>query len=161
MAAVVAEFELAAAAEPYRTDIALPPTRFVSNGDIPADSELLAVALNRMWGVSLTGGMPNEEVAALQCVNWRAASYEIVLMRCAPTPDEHPYEGQPTVNYSLVEESARQVMRDGQIMTRGIVRAYRADAFGVGPNLALEDWASVVSEGGLVGGRLLVRIGLL
>ena len=156
MAAVVAEFALAAAADPSCTTIALPELQYISNGDVPGDCELLAVALNRVYGVSMAQGMPTEEVAAQMCTHWRAAVFEIVLMRCAPIMDE-----SATVDFALVQESGEQVMRDGQIITRGILRAYRADAFGIGPTLAFEDWASIVAEGGLVGGRLNVRIGLL
>lgn len=156
LGAVVDEFSLAAAAEPANRDIPLPGLRYISNGDIPADCELLAVALNRMHGVSMTQGFPTEEIAAQRCVVWRAVAFEIVLMRCGPTMDD-----QGIVDYNLVAQSGHQVMRDGMIITRGILRAHRADAFGVGPVLAFEDWASIVSEGGLVGGRLLVRVGLV
>lgn len=156
MTAVVDEYTLAAAAEPSCDTIGLPELQYISNGDVPGDCELLAVALNRVYGVSLTQGHPNEEVAAQMCTHWRAAAYEIVLLRCGPIMDD-----SANVDFALVQESGRQVMRDSQIITRGVLRAYRADAFGVGPTLAFEDWASIVSEGGLVGGRLVVRIGLV
>lgn len=153
LAAIVAEFALA--------DVELPGVQFVSNGDVPQDDELLAVALNRMYGVSMSAGVPAEEVAAQRCTMWRAAQYEIVLVRCAPVIEDHPIAGNPRARYNLVEESARQVMYDGMIVTRGILRAYRAETFGLGPNLAFEDWAALEPTGGIVGGRLLVRIGLV
>lgn len=144
-----------------KVDVGLPALRFVSNGSIPFDTELLAVALNRIYGTSASGPPDEASLGERPHTHWRSAQFEVVLMRCAPVFDDNPLDAQPAINMRQLAASALRTMTDPLIMTQGILNAYQGGLFGAGVNLAFEDWAALGPEGALVGGRMMVRIGLL
>lgn len=138
--------------------ISLPARRYVSNAAAATeDCELLAVSLLRVYGVPELGSPAAEAIVVQRCLSWRAAQFEVKLLRPAPVMSETGVV--PSVDE--IEASSAVVMRDERLLTAAILRGYSAEAFGVGPNLALEDWAWMGPQGALVGGRLRLRIGMI
>lgn len=153
---------LAAVVAQYTTDGLTPPeTQFVADGLIVFDCELLAVGINRMYGVSgQPGGPAAEGVTMEQRNSWRAAQFEIICLRCSPQINDSIYEPSWAPKPSAVTASAKIVHRDAEIMTKAVIAGARSGTFGDGPQVALEGWSAIGEESGLVGGRLTVRIGL-
>lgn len=139
----------------------LPPRRFVSNGETAHDMEQLTVSFLRSYGVPPLGTPASESIEITQCLMWRAAQFEVRLLRCAPVGVARADGTFNPPSVASMEANAEEVMADERLITSCVLDAYRADAFGIGPNLALEDWAWLGPEGGLVGGRLRLRIGLI
>lgn len=157
----IADQLLAAIVDHYEAEnVELPELRFVSNGTIPYDGELLSVGAARLFGLSAGGdGVAGEGIAPLRCYRWSAVQFEVVLLRCSPTPPDNPYDDQPQVNPDDVEANASDVYRDAEMVTHALVLAAKNGDLGEGANLALEDW-NIVGEGGLSGGVMRVRVGM-
>ena len=154
LAAVIAEFELA--------EVELPARRFVTTGTVFYDTEQLSVTLARMHGVDTEGGgaPAGQSSDALRCLVWTAAEFEVMLLRCAPTFETFVTGTIAVPSVDVVRDHGRRIARDAAIMQRGIVRAYRADAFGMGPTAALTGWEAV-GEADFAGGALRVTLGLV
>lgn len=141
-------------------NVELPARRFVSNGLVALDDELLAVSVLGLYGIPNEGPMSAEAVRPINCLSWRGGQFEIALLRCAPGGAQDAVGYMPPTPIQL-EASARDVLRDASLITQSVLDAYQSDAFGMGANLALERWTSLGPDGSLVGGRLLLRIGLV
>lgn len=152
LAAVVDEFDLA--------EVVLPERRFTTAGVVYYDAEQLSVSLIRMIGVDPDGGLASETGEPLRCLNWLAAQFEVMLLRCAPGIITLPNGTVRAPSSADMQSHGNQLGQDMMIATRGIVRAYRADAFGAGPTMVFNGW-DPVGEADLTGGALRVTIGLV
>lgn len=141
--------------------VELPARRFVSDRRPAFVDELVSVHLVRMYGVAAASGPALEQLDTLRCTNWRAAQFEVCLIRCAPSSEPLRDGSLRPPKVDALEASARAVMLDAMLVTDSIVAAYRRDEFGIGPNLALDSWVNLDADGLFVGGRLNVRIGLV
>lgn len=157
----LAEAVLAAVVDEFATaEIDLPARRFTTAGVVYYDAEQLSVSLIRMLGVDPEGGLAAESSEPLRCLNWLAAQFEVMLLRCAPSIVTLPNGTVRAPTAEAMQQHGGQLGRDMMITTRGIVNAYRADAFGAGPTLVFNGW-DPVGEADLTGGALRVTIGLV
>ena len=152
LAAVVAEFDLA--------EVDLPARRFTTAGLVYYDAEQLSVSLIRMIGVDPDGGLGTESGEPLRCLHWPAAQFEVMLLRCAPGIVTLPNGSVRAPDPAAMQAHGARLGEDLMIATRGIVRGYRADAFGAGPTLVFNGW-DPVGEADLTGGALRVTVGLV
>lgn len=152
LAAVQAEFALAVVDTP---DVALPARQFCTTGVVVYDAEQLSVTLIRMYGQSGDDGAETDEPT--RCLAWRGAEFEILLLRCAPQIDVLISGEVRAPSAEAYSSFGELVAGDAMRVTRGLLRAYRAETFGVGPVMSLGKWESV-GEGDLGGGALRVRI---
>ncbi len=154
LAAVQAEFTLAA--------VALPDRQFATSGMVIYDAEQLSVSLVRMSGAELHGEMGPAGTSQYPqyATSWRAADFEVMLLRCAPLIDVL-VSGELRAP-SIADQAAhgQAVAQDAQVITQGLLRAWGTDNFGPGPNIALGAWQAV-GESDLTGGMMTVRIGLV
>lgn len=159
-AADIAESALAAVVAEFTTrGVAVPALQYVTVGELVPDGELLVVSVQRMHGVQATGGFPSEAVEPLRCLQWRAVQLSVAIQRCAPEPKVVRGQVEAPSNTDQTT-AARRALDDAEIIRLGLVRAYRAGDFGEGDVFAFEDWLPYPVAGGLIGGRLNVRIGL-
>jgi hypothetical protein len=93
---------------------------------------------------------------------WRQARFAIEIVRCAPVGRAKAGGGYLPPSKDQIEATARMVMADAVLITDAIVAAaYAGDLIDEDVNLALENWASIPEQGGMVGGRMNLRIALV
>lgn len=146
----------------YRAcEIKPPDVRFIADGLIVYDCELLAVGINRVYPIAgESSGPAGEGVRPDQGWAWRGGQFEVVTLRRSPQVPEHEYDTVTGPPPSQVTDSAKAVHRDRAIAMYALQRAAIDETLGVGANVAIEGWSAVGEEGGLVGGRFTFRIGL-
>lgn len=136
----------------------LPERQFVSPG-LPAwDCEILAVQLERTFGIA--GNLATELIEPqLPAVGhaMRGATFAIWLIRCVPTIHD---DGTNVQIPSVTEEeaAAKIIYSDVQLLLNVIVAAQRAGELPGCSGLAFEVWQTVGPQGGLSGGYLRLRL---
>lgn len=130
--------------------IELPARQYVANGEVAHDCDQLTVA-----PVSGFIGNPEEEdPQVVRCASTLSFDLEVRLLRCVPVPDN---AGNPP-NADAIQASAQEILTDAYVMSRGLIRAVNADAFGeschsvrigllepVGPDGGFGGWRAVVT----------------
>lgn len=136
----------------------LPERQFVSPG-LPAwDCEILAVQLERTFGIA--GNLATEiiEPQLPQAAHaMRGATFAVHLIRCVPTLHD---DGTNVQVPSVTEEeaAAKVIYTDVQMLLNVIVAGQRAGDLPGCSGVAFEAWQTVGPQGGLSGGYLRLRL---
>jgi hypothetical protein len=155
---VLAEAMLAAVVSHYGDQgVPLPGTRLVTTGQVVADCELAAVAVQRLFNHE--GDVGGEVVQALrrhQGHQLRGMLAAVTVLRCVPVLDD---DAQPPPA-GEIQAGARLILADAQHCWDALRAAEdRGDLTGCN-GLAWAGWDSYGPEGGYGGGFLTVRAGL-
>lgn len=137
--------------------VPLPERRYVSDGLVAFDCELLAVQVERVFGHE--GNVAQEGIQALTAhvgFQLAGASVAVWLIRCAPMMSERGTPPTP----AQIEASAQAVLGDPIRLRTALVAAQRAGQITGCNSLAFEAWEGHGPEGGMVGGLLRVRAGI-
>lgn len=153
---------LTAVEDGYATEgVDLPDRTFVSYGPPLVDCPLLAVHVERVYGIE--GNVAAEAlqpIASAAGHTMRAATFVIVLVRCVPVVAE---DGLADVRIPTSDEednAALEILSDAQLVLNSLVAAERAGDLPGCHSIVYESWIPIVAEGGLAGGATRVRIGV-
>lgn len=136
----------------------LPERQFVSPG-LPAwDCEILAIQLERTFGIAGNLAAEIVEPQLPQAAHaMRGATFAVWLVRCVPTiHDDGTNIHVPSVTEE--EAAAKIIYSDVQLLLNVIVAAQRAGNLPGCSGLAFEAWQGVGPQGGLSGGYLRLRL---
>lgn len=134
----------------------LPERRYVSDGPAAAwDCEQCVVYVERTF----PGLADQQQPRAIDGIEVRSLSLQIEVVRCTPVMDE---EGAEIIlpDPADIEASAQVVLADAVMLAAGIRAAWKAGELAGCHDVVLDDWQGLGPLGGLVGGRLGVRIQL-
>lgn len=139
--------------------VELPDRRVITFGPPAADCEMLAVQLERVYGI---GGDPTvavlESKAPAAGFAMRGATFAVWLLRCIPDVD---LALDQLVLPSVTDEEAAAavIFTDAQLLSNVLAAAVKAGGLPGCASVAIEDWQNIEPQGGLGGGVLRLRVG--
>lgn len=138
----------------------VPEVQFVSNGLIASDGcDLLATRIERTF--SMEGDPTVEQMFTLgPGFTNRAAIVACTMLRCVPTIDSVGDEAIVPTPAEL-EASAMLVLVDAQAMFNALVIGQASGELGGCHTMTFDSWTPEGPEGGVGGGTLRVRLGVM
>lgn len=135
----------------------LPARRYVSNGMIVWDCDEVVVMAGNTFGAEADPGSESFLTQASAGYAIRAAIIEVLILRCAPDPDD---EGNPPTA-ATIEANATVILTDAMAAFNCLVEAQEDGDLATCQGLAFERWTSEGPLGGLAGGTTRFRALLL
>lgn len=138
----------------------LPERQLVHTGFLPVDEPAFAVCVTRIFGT--VGDPAFEQFASRVTDVWylRAMAFDLTIDRPAATFDVQGDQEVRTPPAAVIEAEAQERLQDAAALTRCVIEADEAYAFGRSIPVAFEGWTPRGPEGGIAGGSFGVRIGL-
>jgi len=131
--------------------LSLPGRRYVSEGAVAIDCELMAVELRRVFR-----GLPlQENVGDLRCIGLRTAEFHIFIFRCASVPQD---SGAPP-STGTIESFAQPIYTDAWVLPSELQYRVSSGTYGFPgcENILVGNLDIVGPEGGFGGVDLTVE----
>lgn len=138
----------------------VPDEQFVSGGLIASDGcDLLSTRIDRTFSMEADPTFEQLYTLGPGFTN-RAAIVACTLLRCVPTIDSDG--DQPVIPTTVeLEAAARMVLEDAQAMFNALVIGQANGELGGCQTMSFDSWTPEGPEGGVGGGTLRVRLGIM